>query len=104
MAKSYTCTIPLKVRKEHTCVACGAVYSYLLERKIVGSAPSAAKAEQVARKNVERALAQDTDLHPCPTCGLYQPDMLAQRRLTRHRVIFWCGLIALVVLVILRPT
>lgn len=104
MGKTYTCTIPLKVRKEHTCVGCGAVYSYVLERKITGSAPSAPKAEQVAKKNFERTLAEDTDLHPCPSCGLYQPDMISQRRTKGHRATFWLGIIALAVVLILRAT
>jgi hypothetical protein len=104
MGKTYTCTIPLKVRKEHTCVGCGAVYSYLLERKITGSSANKTAAENLAKKNFDRALAQETDLQPCPSCGLYQPDMIGQRRVKGHRATFWLGIIALAVLVILRAT
>ena len=102
MAKTYTSTIEINCRKEHTCVGCGAIYSYPFKRKIVGSAPSAERARINCQNNVTKALANDVDQHPCPTCGVYQPDMIGQKRRKRHLWIFWLGIITFIVLMSVR--
>jgi hypothetical protein len=84
MATTYTSTIQLRCWKQHTCVACGGGYRYELIRVIRGSARSAEGARAAAQKNFQKTLATDTDLQPCPTCGLHQPDMIGQRRAKRH--------------------
>jgi hypothetical protein len=104
MATTYTSTIQLRCWKQHTCVACGGGYLYELIRTIQGSAGTADGARANAQKNVQKALERDTDLHPCPTCGLHQPDMIAQRRSRRHWIAFWVALLAAVVLLILVGT
>ena len=104
MATTYTSTIQLRCWKQHSCVACGGNYLYELVRTIKGSAGSADRARANAQKNVQKALASDTDLHPCPTCGLHQPDMIGQRRARRHWIMFWCALPVAALLLILVAT
>jgi uncharacterized integral membrane protein len=104
MATTYTSTIQLRCWKQHTCVGCGGNYLYELIRTIQGSAGTADGARANAQKNVQKAIDRDTDLHPCPTCGLHQPDMIAQRRSRRHWILFWVALLAAVVLLILVGT
>jgi hypothetical protein len=102
MATTYTSTIEVRCIKEHTCICCGAVYSYEMYRKIKGSASSAAKAAINAKALAAKAMAKDVDQEPCPTCGLYQPDMVGQQRAVRHKRVFWLAMIAFAVIVILR--
>jgi hypothetical protein len=102
MARSYTATITAKAWKEHTCLNCGAVYSYLLVRKVTGQAGRAEKAQELATRNAGKAMQTQVDEHPCPTCGLVQPDMIGQKRAKRHLTIFWWTLVVFVVLLLLR--
>jgi hypothetical protein len=104
MAKSYTSTINIKCWKEHTCVACGAVHSYQFVRKITGQARTAARAQQRAQANVDKALKTQVDMQPCPACGIYQPEMIGQQRVRWHRVTFWVALLAFGTVMILRGT
>src|SRR5438128_1474469 len=53
---------------EDVCVGCGGVYRYPAQR---------AKFHQRRPKS---RLA----MRPCPTCGLYQPDMIGKQRLWQH--------------------
>src|SRR5436190_10541170 len=102
MARTYTSTIEARAWKEHTCLNCGSVFSYLLVRKVTGNSGNATKAEELARKNAGIAMQTQVDEHPCPTCGLVQPDMIGQRRAKQHKVIFWIALLAFILLLILR--
>jgi hypothetical protein len=104
MGKTYTATIGVRCIREHTCVCCGATYSYELVRDVKGQGGTAEKAQKNAEVNVKRALERDVDQVPCPTCGLYQPDMVADRRLTWFSAVFWIALIAFVAILILRLT
>ena len=104
MAKTYTSTIQLKVRKEHTCVGCGGAYSYVFQRAITGSAPTPDRASANAKKNVQKALTYDVDLHPCPSCGLYQPAMVGRSKVVKHQTVLWLTLVGLVGTVILKLT
>src|SRR5262245_1975374 len=100
MAKNYTATIEAKSWKEHTCAACGATYSYLLQRKVTGTAGNPQRAEELARKKVGPTLEKEVDLHPCPTCGLMQPDMVGQQRAKKHLLFFWLALVVFGVILI----
>src|SRR5947208_14516607 len=104
MATTYTSTLEIRCWKQHTCAACGALYSYLFVRKITGSGSTADRARVKAQANVSKAMATDVDVQPCPTCGLVQPDMIGQQRARRHKTVFWIALILLVALIILRLT
>ena len=102
MGKTYTSTIQAKAWKEHTCLSCGGVYSYLLQRKVTGQGGNADVAQRRAEENVFKTLNREVDTHPCPTCGLVQPDMVGLPRAKRHLAVFWVALVAFAVLLILR--
>ena len=104
MSTTYKVTVNVRCRKEHTCVSCGAVYSYEFVRRVTGSASSSVAASARANKLADKALEREVDLHPCPTCGLYQPDMVGQQRAGRHRGLFWLSLVAFATIVVLRMT
>ena len=104
MGTVYTTTLNLKCRKEHTCVACGAVYSYDFARKIAGRASTAKGAQKKAQKLAQQALDTQVDLHPCPACGVYQPDMIGQQRVKWHRQTLWVATLAFVAVIVLRAT
>lgn len=104
MAKSYTSTIQIRCWKHHKCVGCDGNYAYEFLRKVTGTGNTEAKAAATASKNAQRAIERDTDLHPCPTCGLFQPDMIGQRRAQKAWLVFWFALIAFGVSLILGGT
>lgn len=104
MATTYTSTVQVRCWKQHTCVGCGGSYLYELIRTVKGTGSTADGARAHAQKNVQKTLEKDTDLQPCPTCGLHQPDMIAQRRSSRHWIMFWVSLVVAGVLLILVAT
>lgn len=101
MATTYTSTVELRCWKQHTCVACGGRYRYELIRSVRGTGGSAEAARSAAQKAVRSTLETDTDLQPCPTCGLHQPDMIAQRRSSRHWIVLASVFVVAAVLLIL---
>jgi hypothetical protein len=76
--------------KQHTCVSCASKFSYVLARKVTGQAATEAGATANAEKAAVKAIENDADFHPCPVCGIVQPDMLADVRSGR----FWFGAVA----------
>jgi hypothetical protein len=104
MATTYTSTIEFNVWKEHTCVGCGQTFRYLFKRKKKGTGGTEAAASAAAQKAVVKALTRETDMHPCPGCGLYQPDMIAARRAVAHWWLFGIALVAFPLIVILFAT
>ena len=74
--------------KQHTCVHCGGRYRYRMERKETGKADSVEAARQAAEGIAHSALKTEFEQRPCPTCGVYQPDMVAFRRLRPHTLVF----------------
>ena len=104
MAKTYTTTIQVRCWKNHKCVGCEGSYAYEFARKITGTGNTEEKSSAAANKNAQTAIERDTDLHPCPTCGLFQPDMIGQRRAQKSWVVFWFALIAFGVSLILGGT
>lgn len=60
-------TINRKIEKQHTCVGCGCIFRYKVDRSDFGATMFSAMS------------AKDKDVvayHPCPTCGLIQPEMV----------------------------
>jgi hypothetical protein len=80
----YTATVKARCWKQHTCCACGCVYRYKFERAGVGQSPVRHFAQGEAEKSLRGRLQREVDCYPCPTCGLAQPDMVAQTRLPWH--------------------
>jgi hypothetical protein len=83
--KSYTSTVSGSTTRRVTCVGCSRVYEYPVSRTAAGgghsplfltNAGAAEKARQRARANLDRALMEAIEPVHCPTCGIYQPDMV----------------------------
>jgi hypothetical protein len=102
MAKSYTSTININCWKEHTCISCQSLFAYNFKRKVARKARSAEKATANAQAAVQKTLKNDVDFQPCPACGIYQPDMIGQKRHKQYTLVLWLALIAFVVLMVLR--
>jgi len=84
MATTYKCTLDVRCWKEHTCLNCTGRFAYLLVRKVVAQGSSELEAAQNAQKSAASTIQTGVEQHPCPTCGLYQPDMVGGRRATWH--------------------
>jgi hypothetical protein len=80
----YTATVKARCWKQHTCCACGCIYRYKFERSGVGQSGVRDFARDGAENALRAALQRDVDLHPCPTCGLMQPDMVARTKVPWH--------------------
>jgi hypothetical protein len=103
MATTYKSTIEINVWKEHTCLNCGNRFRYLFKRKKTGQGGSPDAASAAARQAVLNALENEVDLHPCPGCGLYQPDMIGSRRAARHWwliLVSWAALLLFMILML----
>jgi hypothetical protein len=98
---SYKSTIELSCWKQHRCAGCGAAYRYLFKRSVTGTGSSGEAAAENARNRAAKVLADAVDPWPCPRCGLYQPDMVVQRRAGQHGTLLVVTAIALVLALIL---
>ncbi len=85
MTRTSTARIEIRRWKAHTCLGCGCRYAYLLVRKLAYGGSSPEQAAEKAQAAADRAMAREVDRQPCPTCGLYQPDMIAGPRRAFHR-------------------
>jgi hypothetical protein len=101
MATKYTATIKFECWKQHVCAACGCAFRYRFQRTVSAESYYKEKAEREARKAAEDALAADVDPRPCPSCGLYQPDMVGAGRAYRHGLLALFFAASVVLLVIL---
>jgi hypothetical protein len=104
MAVKHTCTIKVRCWKQHTCVSCGGQFSYLFLRTVVGTAGTPAAATATAEANAKKRIAGDVDSHPCPNCGLYQPDMIGAGRSKAQTVLFALSVVVVAVLLILSAS
>ncbi len=95
MANRFKSTVEFRVWKEHTCVRCGAIFRYPFQRQGVGHGRTQRAASAAADRAAGKVLAAELETHPCPACGLIQPDMIGTLRLRRHRVLFWLTALAL---------
>ncbi|MFQ3592667.1 MAG: hypothetical protein SNJ82_05675 [Gemmataceae bacterium] len=101
MSTTYISTIEVNVWKEHTCVHCGTRYRYLFKRTVKGTGNTPDAATTNAHNSVLRSLEHEVELQPCPGCGSYQPDMIANQRSSRHWLVLWCSLSVLALVVLL---
>jgi hypothetical protein len=88
MSTTWNSTLKVSVWKEHECVCCSTVYRYLFERTVKGTGNTKEAAQNSAQQLAVKALTDEVDLQPCPGCGVYQPDMVADRRWRRHGWLF----------------
>jgi hypothetical protein len=96
-------TAHVRCWKQHTCVGCGTIYRYVFQRSVTAQGPDNTSLQANLDKLVGATLQNEVDRHPCPTCGRYQPDMIAQRT-GQHWLLLFGWLIAAVVLGILAAT
>lgn len=78
MAQSFKATADVRCRKTHTCVGCGGEFSYVLARTVTAEGASEGGAAENARVAATKAAEQSVDVHPCPHCGVVQPEMVAE--------------------------
>ena len=84
MGTTYTAKIEISCWKQHTCVGCGALFRYRFSRTVTGSAGTPDRAHADAIASAEREMKDGVEARPCPTCGLYQPEMIGARRARVH--------------------
>jgi hypothetical protein len=90
-----TATLDIACWKEHECCACGTTFRYLFKRKEKGAGVSEEQAREQATRAGLTAVRRQVELQPCPTCGLYQPDMIGSWRSRRHLIVTCIGLVLL---------
>ena len=94
MTRTHTAKIEIRRWKAHTCAGCGCRYAYLMVRKRAYGGSTPERATEKAQAAADRAIAREVDRQPCPTCGRYQPDMIAGRRRSLHGWLFLASLLA----------
>lgn len=97
----YRATMRRGCWKEHRCVECGSTFRYMFEtvQEALGDRPDAAVWD-VERK-VDASLWEDVAMHPCPVCGLYQPDMIGQMQYSLHGGLFVAQAVVLGLMVLI---
>ena len=80
MATSFRATAKLEILKQHRCVGCSALFRYPMERSGSAQAATEAAAREGAGRVLMGLLTATFDAHPCPSCGIYQPEMVAKLR------------------------
>lgn len=90
--RTYTATVSGSRKKREQCVGCSGVFEYVITRVAQGGGHSgfylnnrgaAESAKTRAQANLIRALDEAIEPVSCPTCGIYQPDMVQVLR-ERH--------------------
>ncbi len=90
--RTYTSTVSGSTERRERCVGCSHVFEYKITRVAQGgghsgfylnNAGAAENAKTRARANLVRALDEAIEPVHCPTCGIYQPDMVQALR-ERH--------------------
>ena len=83
--RTYTATASGSVRRRERCVGCSCVFEYVITREVeggghapfcLGNAGAAEDAKLRARDNLNRALSEAIEPVHCPTCGIFQPEMV----------------------------
>ncbi len=86
----YACDQKWRGSRIQTCSDCGTEFSYEMERVPEGYGFSETKAREKFFNALNRSLEKDVDLVPCPVCGRFQADMIAQKRkITKATVVFF---------------
>jgi hypothetical protein len=104
MGTSYKAKIDIRCWKEHTCVGCGGTFAYVLARTVTGQGESEQAATVAAEAEAAKTIESDINQEPCPTCGLYQPDMVGERKATSYMLLFLLSLVVMAASLILYLT
>ncbi len=99
----HTSTVTAYAARGVRCAHCGEDYLYDVRRDAAESETSsthtdsgaAYRASERAHQEVQLQLQTAIDLVPCPTCGAYQPDMVAYLKRKYLRWMLWLGVPAL---------
>lgn len=94
MATQYKATVEFECWKEHVCSACGAIFRYTFKRQGTEFGDTEEEAEQTARQTLERKAEKDVNFHPCPHCGLYQPEMVGSQKASQLAWVLICAGVA----------
>jgi hypothetical protein len=94
----YTARLTARAWKQTTCASCECVYRYRLERTSSKTAGRPELAQQQAVNDVEKQLKDAVENHPCPTCGLVQPDMVGSAKSAIHSTAATITLVALLLI------
>ena len=87
--RTYTATVSGSRKRRETCIGCSSSFEYQVTRVAQGGGHSgfllnnrgaSASADMRARANLVRALDEAIEPVHCPTCGIYQPDMVQALR------------------------
>jgi hypothetical protein len=105
----YTASVRVFQTRTVCCANCGEQYLYDMKAKgqakastgegfirALSGSEAKEKASAEARASAEQQLADTIDVVPCPTCGNYQPDMVALLKKRRHPWLFTLGSLALI--------
>jgi hypothetical protein len=76
-------TLCVNVEKQHACRGCGALFAYPLECVVQAEASTKETAQTIAKDRLSARLRDQFALHPCPSCGIYQPEMVLKLRADR---------------------
>lgn len=101
MGTGYTASLNVSCIKQHICRGCEAEFSYHLNLQVTETAATKEAAAASAHTAAVKALENDVDQHPCPHCGMMQPDMIAKSRRERYLSGMWIALIPLIVSMVL---
>jgi hypothetical protein len=81
----YVASVQVQCIKQHECVECGGRFSYPFERTVTSRKSYLQQwANARAKRMAADVLANEVDSHPCPHCGVFQPEMIAVHRARRH--------------------
>lgn len=100
----YTASADIRAIKIHECVLCGTKFHYLMERSVQGQGATQDGARENLATNAQATMESNVDTHPCPTCGMVQPEMVGATRSFQHGFQFWLALIVAGVLSIVAGT
>lgn len=87
--RTYTATVSGSTTRRERCAGCSRVFEYVIKRTAAGgghsafwlnNAGAAVSADTRARSNLQRMLNEAVEPVPCPTCGIFQPNMVAALR------------------------
>lgn len=98
----YTATLEVSAHKIHECVLCGAVFRYVMKRSCSGTGGTQEAAKTSLVENVKTTMEGGVDTHPCPTCGMVQPEMVGAERSSSHTMqAVAAGLVTLVLAILM---
>ena len=101
---SYNGNLTAECWKIHTCVNCATLLRYKLSRSVSATANSEIECRNALGEAAQKALEGGVDHHPCPNCGLVQPEMVGAQRNGIHAGSLWGSVFLLIGLPICLAT